>query len=240
MSIKSKVFAATAALTLIGAAGALSAGTASAATPSCGAGCISLFPREYSGTTLGAPQFVLDVLRQGDKAGQPVILFRASNSDPAEDFTISDEGTVHDFFTAGLVSAAVALHYGGGAGAHPHGTNDEAYEIEYSPYGVDSGLCAGVAGTAAAGSKVTLQSCGVTGKTVWIEDTVNSPVVPYYPAINGSDTNFSDPFVLTYPSASYPTDMPRAQLYVANLGGFQGGVTDNDNQLWTGVEEILP
>ena len=72
MSLKSKVFAAAATLTLIGtasAAGALSAGTATAATPSCGSTCISLFPREYSGTTLGAPQFVLDVLR---KLGLPL------------------------------------------------------------------------------------------------------------------------------------------------------------------------
>ena len=46
------------------------------------------------------------MLRQGEKVGQPIILFRASNNDPAEDFTISQQGLVSDFFTAGLVSAA--------------------------------------------------------------------------------------------------------------------------------------
>ena len=60
----------------------------------------------------------------------------------------------------------------------------------------------------------------------------------YVPLINGSDTNFSHPFVLTYPSSGYPTDKPRPQLYVANLTGFSNpgarsypsGV--NSNQLW--------
>ena len=38
--------------------------------------------------------------------------------------------------------------------------------------------------------------------------------------INGSDTNFSHPFVLTYPSNGYPTDIPRPQLMSSNLTGF--------------------
>jgi hypothetical protein len=32
-----------------------------------------------------------------------------SNHDPAEDFTVSRQGTVGDFFTAGLVTAALNL-----------------------------------------------------------------------------------------------------------------------------------
>ena len=41
----------------------------------------------------------------------------------------------------------------------------------------------------------------------------------YVPLINGSDTNFSHPFVLTYPDNGFPTDMPRPQLIVTNLTG---------------------
>ena len=70
-----------------------------------------------------------------------------------------------DFFAAGLVSAAVNLHYGGGAVGFP---DDFAYEIQYSPFGVDSGLCVGVGSTAVAGTKVALEPCGVSSKTVWI------------------------------------------------------------------------
>ena len=238
MSIKSKVLAAAATLTLVGglgAAGALTAGSASAATPSCGHSCINVFSHQFG--THKSPNFVVDVLRQGEKVGQPIILFRTANFDPAEDFTVAFQGTVNDFFKAGLVSAAVNLHYGGGAAGFP---NDFAFENEYAPFGVDSGLCLGVAATAFQGEGVTLQPCGVSAKTVWIVDTFDSPVTlfnGYVPLINGSDTNFSHPFVLTYPNNSFPTDVPRPQLTVTNITGSSHGPgpvlgTVNVNQLW--------
>jgi hypothetical protein len=238
MSIKSKVLAAAATLTLVGglgAAGALTAGSASAATPSCGHSCINVFSHQFG--THKSPNFVVDVLRQGEKVGQPIILFRTANFDPAEDFTVAFQGTVADFFAAGLVSAAVNLHYGGGAAGFP---NDFAFENEYAPFGVDSGLCLGVAATAFQNEGVTLQPCGVSAKTVWIVDTFDSPTTlfnGYVPLINGSDTNFSHPFVLTYPNNSFPTDTPRPQLTVTNITGSSHGHgpvlgTVNVNQLW--------
>jgi hypothetical protein len=246
MSIKSKALASAATLTLLGGtvlAGALTGGTASAATPSCGGSCIDIFSHQFG--THHEPAYVVDVLRQGEKTGQPVILFRTANFDPAEDWTVSFQGTTADFFAAGLVGAAVALHYGCTAAAFPDcsaGVNDPAFEIEYAPYGVDSGLCLGVASTAVQEEGVTLQPCGVSAKTVWIADIADSPSTlfnGYVPLINGSDTNFSQPFVLTYPSSGYPTDMPRPQLQVDNITGFSTGFpsgpelgTVQDNQLW--------
>jgi len=233
MSIKSKAFAAAAALALVGGVGAAGAMSASAATPSCGFTCIEVFNHNFG--THAHPNFILDTLKQGEKVGQPQILFRVSNADPALDYTISYQGLVSDFFAAGLVSAAVNLHYGGGAVGFP---DDFAYEIQYSPYGVDSGLCSGVAATAVAGEKVTLQPCGVSSKTVWIVDSADSTFSGYVPLINGSDTNFSQPFVLTYPNNSFPTDKPRPQLVVRNLTGFSFhvgnlfGTGANGNQLW--------
>jgi hypothetical protein len=219
MSVKSKVFAAAAALTLVGGAGAIaaSATAANAATPSCGFSCIDVFNHDFG--THAHPNFVQDTFRQGEKVGQPQILFRVANFDPAEDYTFSYQGTVADFYAAGLVTAAVDLHYGGLAAGFP---NDLAFELQYSPYGVDSGLCSGVASTAVAGEKVTLQPCGVSAKTVWIEDAPETPYSSYIPFINGSDTNFSQPFVLTYPASAYPTDKPRPSLYVSNITGSQG------------------
>jgi hypothetical protein len=240
MSFKSKVLAAAATLTVVGgvaAAGALTAGSASAATPSCGSSCIDVFAKQFGTHT--HPNYVVDVLRQGEKAGQPIILFRTANYDPAEDFTVSFQGTVRDFYTAGLVSSAVNLHYGHGAAGFP---NDPAFENEYAPFGVDSGLCLGVASTAIQGEGVTLQPCGVSANTVWILDYVDSWSTfihgGYIPLINGSDTNFSHPFVLTYPTNAHPTDMPRPQLTVTNLTGFSNGPngpelgTVDSNQLW--------
>ena len=241
MSIKSKVLAATAALTLVGGVGAISASSAGAATPSCGHDCIDVFSHEFG--THAHPNFVQDVLRQGSSLGQPVILFRTSNSDPAEDFTISFQGNTSDFFAAGLVSSAVALHYGCTVGPFitcAAGVDDPAFETEYAPYGVDSGLCVGVAMTAFQNEKVSLQPCGVSSRTVWIIDTNDSPATithGYVPLINGSDNNFSHPFVLTYPKNGFPTDRPRPQLMVQNLTGFSHGPgtpigSVPDNQLW--------
>ena len=236
MSIKSKVFAAAATLTLVGGIGAVGAISASAATPSAGPTAIDLFSREFG--THASPNYVMDVWRQAAKVGQPIILYRTSDTDPAEDFTVSFQGTTADFFAAGLVSAAVDLHYGAGAVGFP---NDPAFEFEYAPYGVDSGLCVGVFSTAVQGSKVSLEPCGVTSKTVWIADSLDSRATVragYVPLINGSDTNFSHPFVLSYPSNGYPTDKPRPQLTTTNLTGFSGSFgipvlgTVDDNQLW--------
>ena len=250
-TIKSKVIAAAAALTILGGVStvsAITAGTATAATPSCGASCINIFPKEYSGMSLGAPQFVVDVLRQGEKVGEPIILFRSANFDPAEDWTLSFQGTVQNFWEAGLVSSAVALRYGcvAGTGAFefascPGGVNDQAFEIQYGPFGVDSGLCMGLASAAFSGEGVTLQPCGTSARTVWIQDTNpgDFPAAPYYAAINGSGALFSNPLVLAYPSSSYPTDKPRPQLIVTGLNGFSAS-TENDSQLWTGVAGVLP
>jgi hypothetical protein len=257
-------------------------GTANAATPSCGNGCTDVFSHQFG--NFADPQFVMDSYKQEDVTGAPVILFRTSNSDPAEDFTVDNQGLTSEFFAAGLVSAAVALHYGctpavftacagpvsstnppGGVGF-----DFEAYEFMYSPFGVQTGLCVGVGVTAAAGMKVTLQPCGVSGKTIWIAADVEhvncpavAPLVPVKPVctvvptglqmfaqplVNGSDTNFSQPFALTYPNSSYPTDTPRPQLYTTGLLGFSQSWTPGDpdagslnsNQLWSADTGILP
>ncbi len=260
MSIKSKVLASTATLTLVGGVGmvgALTAGTATAATPSCGISCINVFNRSFSSHT--NPSFVQDVLRQGMKVGQPIILFRQSNDDPAEDFTVSFQGQVSDLYTSGLVDAATNLHYGGGCAVYtppppnsPSNTpgtcneyypDDFAFEVEYAPYGVDSGLCVGLPTTAYQDEHVSLEPCGVSSKTVWIQDVSNATGFfdSYAPYINGSNTNFSHPYVLDYPAAGYPTDMPRPQLIVNELALNANGTpvvgppfdTVDDTQLWS-------
>jgi hypothetical protein len=259
MSIKSKVLAAAATLTLVGGvgmAGALTAGPASAATPSCGPACVNLFSYQFG--THKSPNFTADVFRQGERTGQPIILFRTANNDPALDWTFSFQGTVADFYAAGLVSATTALHYGCIVGVNfptcpininnpsnkPGGSSNYlAVENEYSPFGVNSGLCMGVAATAFQGEGVTLQPCGVSAKTVWILDTLDQQFTSawahgYIPLINGSNTNFSQPFVLTYPANGFPTDNPRPQLTVRNLTGFSFhvgnlfGTGASSNQLW--------
>jgi hypothetical protein len=258
MSIKSKVFAASAALTMVGTVGTagLLTQAASATTPSCGDNCATVFSRTFGHHT--DPAFVFDVWRQANKVGQAVILYRQGQYDPAEDFVIANQGTVSDFYEAGLVSPALVLHYGGGcttldscgtSGLNDTFPDDYAFEIEYAPYGVQSGLCAGVASVARNKTPISLQPCGVSSRTVWVSDTSKavdcvrgfSISRGYAPLINGSDTNFSHPYVMTYPMNGYPTDKPRPQLFTETLTGFSGpgGIdpfdapsTVNDNQLW--------
>jgi hypothetical protein len=128
---------------------------------------------------------------------------------------------VSDFFAAGLVSSALNLHY----------SHDWAYEIEYSPNGVNSNMCIGTASTAANGTPVVLVPCGASAKSVWVVDSRDSIGAGYVPLINGSDANFSHPFVLHYPGNSVPTDTPRPMLNTWNLQKFSNG-TVFDNELW--------
>ena len=235
MSFKSKVLAGAASLALVGGVAMAAGPTATAGTPSCGPSCIDIFSRQFG--THRHPNFVMDVFRQGERVGQPIILFRTSNADPAQDFTVAFQGLVSDFFAAGLVSSALNLHYGNGSVA---AIDQPALEIEYAPFGVDSGLCVGLATTAVSGEGVTLQPCGVSAKTVWVVDVADSPATlnrGYVPLINGSTTNFSHPHVMTYPANGYPTDRPRPQIQVRNLTGFSNGFgpiigTVIDTQLW--------
>ena len=125
---------------------------ASASTPSCGHSCVNLFSKEFR------HHYVLDVLNARARVGQPIILFQQSTHDGAQDFTYAELGTVDDFYNVGLVSGALELRY-----AH-----NPAFELEYSPYGVGSNLCVGTHKRANWRTKVSLQWCGASSKTVWI------------------------------------------------------------------------
>jgi hypothetical protein len=232
MSFKSKVLAAAATLTLVGGASAAGTLSASAATPSCGFGlaehCINIFNKQFG------RDFLLDVFRQGSKVGQPIILFRASNTDPAEDFTASGllDSTGQPMTVADLqaidpiFSPATLVHY----------ADNPVWEFQYAPNGVDSGLCVGVRSTAYQSEPVSLQPCGFTAKTVWIQDFNNvDPFSGSTPLINGSNINFSHPYVLNYPRNGYPTDIPRPQLTVRQLQTYSNtfpGTNVFQNQQW--------
>ena len=54
----------------------------------------------------------------------------------------------------------------------------------------------------------------------------------YVPLINGSDTNFSHPFVLHYPGNGLPTDKPRPQLNDLEPAEVLQRAPLFDNELW--------
>jgi hypothetical protein len=221
MSFKSKMLAVAATLAVVGGFSTVGAPSANAATPQCGNGCISIFSRLFG--TSADPNFVESVFHGVARVGQPMILSRASSSNPAQDLLPSMAGLVSDFFTAGLVSAEVNRHYG----------NLRATQIEYAPFGVPTGLCVGLATTAFQGEGLTLQRCNVSAKTVWIVDTLDSPATAaegFFPLVNGSTTDFCHPFAMTYPRNAYPTNKRPAQIRVRHLINNPTHVPDR--QLW--------
>jgi hypothetical protein len=253
MSIKSKVLATAASLTMVGgvlAVSTLATSTAAkAVTPSCGPFCVNLFSKQFG--THKDPGFIQDVYRQGNRVGQPIILFRVSSSDPAEDFSLNDlvcfpNTTV--FGTAGqtcsgfpsLYTVAELQAISGNTLFNPitaaQYANSYVVENEYAPFGVNSGLCAGIAAADFNGEGVTLQPCGITAKTLWIINSSNpifAFVHGYTSLINGANQNFSHPYVLTYPQNGYPTDLPRPQLQVHTVETFsQGFPFIVSQQLW--------
>ena len=114
LSIRRKVLAAAATLTIVGGVSAAATGAASAATPACGPACISVFSSELG--TYADPNFVEAVLGGGAATvGQPVGLKQASSTDPSQDILpggATRGGKVSDFYADGMVSAEVNSHYG--------------------------------------------------------------------------------------------------------------------------------
>jgi hypothetical protein len=224
------------------------AGSAPSHSQQAMAGGTSVFSHDFG--THSSPNYVLAVLGQSEKVGQPIILFRTSSSDSAEDWRLSFKGSTADFYAGGLVDSAVASNYGcipgnnfsSCDGQTAVAVNDPAFELEYAPNGMDSGLCMGVPSTAVQDEGVSLQPCGASARTVWIADIFGSSSTlfnGYVPLINGSDTDFTQPFVLTYPNGAYPTDVPRPQLVLLNLTGSSQGSppgpalgTVGASQLW--------
>jgi hypothetical protein len=205
------------------------AGTASAhivpnSTPSCGATCNNLFNERYGPGLVQAamPDWSGDPFTAD--AGDPVRLAFVSNTDPNQDFVATQVGVLDDF-TDGrhpIISRTsyVNIHYG---------DDFPVFENTYQPFGVDSGLCIGVARNAFNGEAVTLQDCGDTARTLWVGDIDNADLgdpggFDFIPWVQASDANFSHALVLTENGQTGP-------LSVTELNKFSDG-TVSDRQQW--------
>jgi hypothetical protein len=196
MSLKSMIITVMAALAVfvgVGAAGVLSANAATPASTGCGSSCTDLFSPAFGTAT--PPAFVLDVRNQAAPVGAPVIVARASGTNPGEDFTMSIQGTVGELVAAGLMSPGLDALY----------SNLNVAEIEYAPSGFSAGLCIGVGATPGFGTPVTLQSCGVSARTFWIFDPETRGTGSYDALISGAtNSNFQHPYSLTTPLPGLP------------------------------------
>ncbi len=189
------------------------------ATPACGAQCIDIFSRVLGHHTI-LNAYVPGDTGVGGKVGQKLNLKFASNSHPNEDFTLAADGTVSQFCGTELAPTSVAcLHYG----------SSEVLELNWTPYGNETDLCAGTSGTIFSGENVTLQQCGVYEGTLFIVDSDNTQH-GYSPLIDGASASFSHPEVVTVdPGTVHPTN----QIKVATENTLTGGVIP-DTQLFLG------
>ena len=221
MSIKSKVLAAAVMLTMVSGLCTLGTLPARAATPQCGPHCVQIFSAKFG--TPEHPRLVESVFHGIAKAGVPTGLRRVSDSNPAGDMIVRRAGMVSDFYAAGMVSAAVNMHYG----------SLQAVQIEYAPRGKATGLCAGLATTAYQNEPLTLEPCTTPGTTVFIIDTADSPATAptYFPIVNASTTDFVHPFAMTIDAN--PAHKRFLPIRVRNLIGNPHHVPQN--QLWGSV-----
>jgi hypothetical protein len=162
--------------------------------------------------------------------GGSVNLAWANDNNPGQDWRVNFQYPVFVLYHLGFISAAMELHY------HFR----PAFEVMWTPYGVTSNLCRGVARPAYENEKVTLQPCGNFPKTLWIVKNnytwFSGPQYGGNSLINGSTNNPSVPYVLTAGGSLWGGD-PFAALRVDQLVEDDG--LPNEGQLWCTASETF-
>lgn len=205
-------------LSAAGAASASPAKAKPAITPSCSFDnyCSDpLFNVEFG------IQFFTNNVNANDRVGNPVNLSWANDNNPGQDWRVNFQYPVFVLYHLGFISAGMELHY------HFR----PAFEVMWTPYGVTSNLCRGVARNAYNGENVTLQPCGNFPKTIWVVRGGYYHSADYggFELINGSTMNPSVPYVLTAGGSLFGGN-PFAQLRLFQPVANNGIV--NPGQLW--------
>jgi hypothetical protein len=210
--------AATASMLTLGGTAAQAAVTPNA-TPACAKQCLDIYSRVLGRHTI-LNAYVPGDTGIGGKAGQKINLNYAGNTHPNEDFTLAIDGTVGDYCGTELAATSVAcIDY----------RDNPVVELDWTPYGNQTDLCAGTSGPLHSGENLTLRQCGVYEGTLLIPDTDNV-THRYLPLIDGADASFSHPEVLTVdPGTSSPVN----QIKVETENKLTGGAIA-DTQLFTG------
>ena len=214
---------ATLGLTAAGAASAATTKVKPAVTPACSF-------NDYCSDPLFNVEFGIQyfVNNANSKAvvGNNVNMQWASDNRPSQDWRVNFQYPVYVLYHLGFISAAMNLHY------HFR----PAFEVMWTPYGVTSNLCRGVAKTAYQGEKITLQPCGNFPKTLWVVRSGYYTSGQYggFELINGSTTNPSVPYVMTAGGSLFGGN-PEAQLQLDQPVADDGIV--NPGQLWCTATE---
>jgi hypothetical protein len=220
-----------AALAVAGLPAAASASVHPGATPACGHHCIDISSLEL-GTSQIVNAYVPGDTGVGAKVGQKVNLHFKTDTQVNEDVTGGKVGTVSQFCQSatnpqGLLSSTsyACLKYP----SYP------IYEADVSPFGNETGLCAGLALPEFAGEHVTLRNCGADAGSLWIGDLANAHFTSghwYTPLVSAGFTGFSHPISLTVNAGS---KKPVNQLFGEPENKLTGGYIAN-SQMWTGQD----
>jgi hypothetical protein len=234
MSIRSKVLAVAAMLTLAGGTATAAALAANAETPACGSVCAEFFSESN-------PQLILDDPGSVQATDTPITTFPPATTNPAEDFEVINQGLVSGLYAEGLVTGDAALYYGCEAnvdfpGCPTSAADDLGIQLEFAPGGAVTGQCVGTQFVAQDGTGVSLQPCIANSlpnsRTLWIVASSQAVTSSYAPLIAGTDTNLHNDFALTSTSTSsggsleteeLPTGQaPSDQLWKADTGPLAG------------------
>jgi hypothetical protein len=175
--------------------------TATAATPECGSSCTAISDQAAGhGYVTSAAVSGLD-----RRNSVTTIVLAGAGPNTSEDFSRQYEGTVAQFYAAGLVSAAMDQTW----------PTDSVYEY--------------VPSTAAAGTVLTLGTCGSTAAVVWVALSA-ARIGGYEPLINGTDAVVNTPYVMT-------ANQVNGALTTQQLSLVDG--TINPQQMWADVNGVL-
>jgi hypothetical protein len=208
-------------------------------TPACTYG-------QYCSDPLFNVQFGLQYFQSNQTGsltpGAPVSLSWANDNNPGEDWRVTLQSTVSDLYHLGFVSSAIELHY----------RTHFAFEVMWTPYGVETNLCRGLAkNNAYEGEEVTLQPCGEFPRTLWIignnyypadhaAHAASADISPYYGGnelITADSTNPSVPYILTAGGGLFGGD-PFAPLQVDQQSADDGVL--NPSQAWCTASVAYP
>jgi hypothetical protein len=187
---------------------------ANAASTACGTTCMTLSSEQF-----GSSYVVAAVTgRISIRNAPPGVALAAAGPYQSEDFKAEYIAPVSLLYSYGIVAAAVDQSW----------PNAIGYEYQYAPGGEESGLCLGTAGTAAEGTAVTLQECGVSGQTVWV--AIGSG--EFTPLVNGTDSRSFEPYVLTAGTDNGPLTVE--EYFAIIIRG-----TSQDNKLWRAIDGVI-
>ena len=212
-----------------------------AATPTCGSTCVNVFATS-SALPLAESRSTCSGKARRSASRSSCSGRRTSTPRRTGPWR---SGQDSESYAAGLVSAAVNLHYGHGS-VFPN--DDPAFEDEYAPYGVDSGLCWAWP-RSLPGEGVTLQPCGVSARTVWVVDAVDRSSLPHRSVRGSADQRLGHQFLAPVradlPGQRFPDRHAAAAAEVTNLTGFSRVLAvhskhmANSNQLWGATFGVL-